>query len=125
MCEFPEVDVEELDEADMVEVLPESGDRGPSTVTSQTGTKRRELLLLVSLAVVRALWEEEGILLPHKSTIDGASTSAVLSPAMQLRRASILPQLPPMAREQVRHLVRITETITRDYHDQEKNSEVK
>ena len=58
LCEFPEVDVEELDEADMVEVLPESGDRGPSTEKSQTGTKRKRAttsLLLVSLAVVRAL----------------------------------------------------------------------
>ena len=118
----PEADVEEIDEADMVEVLWESGDgsRELSPEQNPTGTKRKESTTITTTG------ESEGkasspekkkkkkALTAAKSTrMYEASTSAPVSG--DAAPAPSLTQLPPMAREEERRLVGIKETITREY----------
>ena len=117
----PETDVEKIDVADMVEILPASGDGSgePSQEKAQTGTKRKESTTTTTTGesdgkVSSPEKKKKKALTATKTRMYEASTSAPVSG--DAAPAPTLPQLAPMVREQERHLVRIKETITREYY---------
>ena len=119
----PEADVEEVDEADMVEILPESGDGSgePSQEKAQTGTKRKESTTTTTTGesdgkVSSPEKKKKKTPTATKTRMYEASTCTSAPVSGDAAPAPTLPQLPTMAREQERRLVKIKETITREYY---------
>ena len=75
--------------------------------------REKRILQLVSLAMVRTLRPRRKHTLLQRVLVWMEQAPRRLSPALLLRRA---PNLPPLAREQERRLVRIKEPITREYY---------
>lgn len=119
----PEADVEEVDEADMVEILPESGDGSgePFQEEAQTGTKRKESTTTTTTGesdgkVSSPEKKKKKTPTATKTRMYEASTFTSAPVSGDAAPAPTLPQLPTMAREQERRLVKIKETITREYY---------